>query len=208
MKESVAVSQYILNAAPFARPILEHIRALVHSACPESTEAMKWSFPNFMYKDKILCHMAAFSKHCAFGFWLGSIMEDPENILKTSDHREGMGNLGKITKPGDLPSNKIMKAYILQAKSLIDQGKTLPKKKPAATKEIIIPADLKTAFKENEAAKLAFTAMSPSHKNEYISWITEAKREETRIRRIEVTLQNLEEGKSRNWKYEAKMKKA
>jgi uncharacterized protein YdeI (YjbR/CyaY-like superfamily) len=118
-----------------------------------------------------------------------------------------MGNLGKITSLKDLPGNRIMKSYMLHAMDLIDQGKTLPKKQPAATSVVTIPADLKKALRENLTAQSNFSAMPPSHKKEYINWINEAKREETRIRRIESTVRNAEEGKGLNWKYEAKIKR-
>ncbi|HXF99893.1 MAG TPA: YdeI/OmpD-associated family protein [Bacteroidota bacterium] len=192
------VDAYIAKSADFARPILEHLRALVHKACPDVQETMKWSFPHFDYKG-IMCSMAAFKHHCSFGFWKASLMKDPDGILTTGN---GMGNLGKITSLKDLPSDRILIKYIKEAAKLNEEGVKVDRTKSATKKPLTIPADLASALKKNRKALQVFEKFPPSHKREYIEWITEAKRPETRAKRIATTLQWLSEGKSRNWKYE------
>jgi uncharacterized protein YdeI (YjbR/CyaY-like superfamily) len=197
------IDSYIVRAAGFAIPILEHIRAIVREACPDVQETIKWSFPHFQYKDAILCSMAAFKEHCAFGFWLGSRMKDPEGILAT-ENRTAMGHLGKIRSVKDLPSKKILIKYIREAMSLIDQGVRLEKKvtDPKASKDLVVPADLQAALKKNKVASSVFGGFSYSNKKEYVEWITEAKTEETRNKRLATALTWIEEGKARNWKYQ------
>lgn len=195
------IDVYIEKSAEFAQPILNHLRAIIHKAVPDVHETMKWSFPHFEYKKSILCSMASFKQHCSFGFWLGSLMNDTDNILK-SVGESGMGQFGKITKIEDLPSEEIITQYIYQAVQLIDSGAKLIKKPATTSKEIEIPTILQEAFSLNEKAKATFEKFSPSHRKEYIAWILEAKTEATRERRVVTTIEWLSEGKSRNWKYE------
>jgi uncharacterized protein YdeI (YjbR/CyaY-like superfamily) len=196
-KKDARVDAYIAKSAAFAQPILRRLRAVVHSACPDVEETMKWQFPHFMYKG-MLCSMAAFKQHCAFGFW-HKAMRDEISGGKKSD---GMGQLGKITSLDELPSDSALKRHIKAAMRLNDAGVKSPRPKPKPKKTIAIPADVKQAFAKNEQAHATFDAFSPSHRREYIEWITEAKQPATRDRRIATMLQWLAEGKSRNWKYE------
>lgn len=199
-KKDARIDAYIAKAAPFAKPILTHIRALVHAACPDVEEKMKWSFPHFDYKG-MMCSMAGFKQHCAFNFWKAALMKDPKKILQTGE-RDAMGNLGQIKSLGDLPPDKVMIAYIKEAIQLNDDDVKLPSKPKIPPAESVVPADLTAALKKNRSALKTFEAFSPSHKREYIGWITEAKTDETRARRIATTIEWLAEGKSRNWKYE------
>jgi uncharacterized protein YdeI (YjbR/CyaY-like superfamily) len=198
-KQDPRIDAYIAKAAPFAQAILQHIRKLVHKACPDITETMKWSFPHFEYKG-VVCSMAAFKQHCAFGFWKASIMKDPNKIMQIKD-RGAMGHFDRITTVKDLPADKIMIAYIKEAVQLNENGIKLPAKTKTTQKEIVVPADIIAALKKNSKAKKVFEAFSPSHQKEYIEWITEAKTEPTRIKRLNTMLEWLEEGKDRNWKY-------
>jgi uncharacterized protein YdeI (YjbR/CyaY-like superfamily) len=200
-KRDPRVDSYIEKAADFAKPILVHIRNLVHEVCPEVEETMKWSFPCFDYKGTF-CSMASFKQHCSFGFWKATLMKDAE-LLK-ENQGEGMGHLGRITSMKDLPSDKQLKAYIKEAKKLNDDGVKLPPKKKTTSTDIVVPAFFTKELKKNPAAHTAFQNFSPSHRKEYVQWVTEAKTEETRNKRMATTLEWLTEGKSRNWKYERK----
>ncbi|MBN8854829.1 MAG: hypothetical protein BGO55_20000 [Sphingobacteriales bacterium 50-39] len=197
------IDAYIQKSADFARPILEHIRKLVHKAYPNVEETMKWSMPFFQNNGAIICNMAAFKEHCAFGFWNAPLMKDPEGILQIKD-RGAMGHLDRITSKKDLPSDKILTAYIREAAALNEAGikKAAPKKTPK--KELPVPEELTAAFKKNKKAQATFEGFSPSHRREYIEWITEAKTDATREKRIATTVEWLTEGKSRMWKYEKK----
>ena len=196
------VDAYIKKAAGFAHPILEHLRSLIHKGCPGVKETIKWSFPVFEYEGGILCNMAAFKQHCSFGFWKASLMADPEKILKMREEKTGMGHFDRITSLKDLPSDKILLAYIKEAARLNEEGVKVSRPKPAGpVKELPVPPALLAALKKNKKAQTAFEAFPPSHRKEYIQWITEAKTEPTRDKRIATTLEWLEEGKSRNWKY-------
>lgn len=191
------IDAYIEKSAEFAKPILEHLRKLVHKACPDVEETWKWSFPHFDYKG-VLCSMAAFKQHATFGFWKQSLMEqDAFPAEKTA-----MGSFGRITSLKDLPSDKVMIGLIHQAMELNEKGVKVEKKKPAARKELIVPDDLKKALSKNKKAQAQFDKFSYSHKKEYVEWITEAKTEQTRNKRLATTIEWLAEGKSRNWKYE------
>ncbi len=194
------VDAFIAKSAPFAQPILTHLRKLVHSTCPEVTETIKWGMPFFDYKGSF-CHMAAFKAHCAFGFWKTKILPDPKGILS----RESMGSLGKITSLNDLPADKVLAQYILAAKKLNDEKIPKPATRMMAPKkELSIPDYFQKALQKNKKAAAVFEAFPYSHKKEYLEWITEAKTEVTRQKRMATTLEWLAEGKSRNWKYHDK----
>lgn len=195
-KRDVRVDAYIAKAAPFAKPILEHIREAVHAACPEIEETIKWGMPFFDHKGPV-CHMAAFKAHCALGFWKGSL------VLGTGEWREGaMGQMGRVTSISDLPPKRELTRLIKAAAALNEAGVAVKRKAPVK-KPLSIPDDLAAALKlkKNAKARATFEALAPGHKREYADWITEAKRDETRARRIAQALEWLAEGKSRNWKY-------
>ncbi len=195
------VDDYISKSADFAKPILNHLRKLVHEACPQVEETIKWSMPFFDYKGP-LCNLASFKQHCAFGFWKSALMKDSEELL--SKNESAMGHLGKLTSAADLPPDKKIIAWIKEAKKLNDDDVKLPERKRTDKKEIEIPVEFQTALNKNKKSSDAFTSFSPSHKYEYLEWITEAKTEATRNKRIATTIEWLIEGRSRNWKYERK----
>jgi uncharacterized protein YdeI (YjbR/CyaY-like superfamily) len=204
--EDKRVDAYIAKAAPFAQAVLTHVRGLVHKVCPDVVEEMKWSHPFFVHDGTILCHMAAFKAHCSFGFWgaeMGKVLRE-EGVLEDG----GMGSLGKITSVKDLPSDKKMAGYIRQAVQFIDAGLgdnrvTVARRVVKAPKPVLeTPAEFAAALKKNKVAGKAFDAFSPSCKREYVEWIADAKRVETRERRIAQAVEWIAEGKQRNWKYQ------
>ncbi len=194
------IDAYIAKAAPFARPVLNHLRNIIHATCADVTETMKWSFPHFVYKGSILCSMAAFKQHCSFSFFKASLMNDAEGILTTIG-KTSMGNFGQIKKLADLPRDKILKDYLKQAANLNEAGVKLPRIRIKNTSELEVPDYFMKVLKKNKNAMIGFEAFSPSHKKEYIEWITDAKTEITRDKRIATAVEWIEEGKSRNWKY-------
>jgi len=197
------VDAYIERAAEFAKPVLKHLRELVHRGCPEAQETMKWSFPHFQYKG-MLCSMASFKAHCSFTFWKAGLIkkQNASAGLSTGAEKEGMGNLGRITAPGDLPGDAVLVALVRQAAQLNDQGVQKPRPKPREKKPLRVPAELAAALKKNARARANFEEFSRSHKGEYAEWIGEAKTAETRARRVAETVKLLAAGKHRYWKYE------
>ncbi len=194
------VDAYIAQSADFAKPILAHLRDVVHAACPDVVEEMKWSTPHFDYKG-MMCSMAAFKAHCAFGFWKGALV-----IPEGSD--EARGQFGRITSLKELPSRKVLTAYIRKAMQLNDEGVPAPhvapqRAKARATrgKPVEVPAALAAALKKNKKALAAWKAFAPSHQREYCAWVAEAKRDETRATRVAQSVEWIAEGKQRNWKY-------
>jgi uncharacterized protein YdeI (YjbR/CyaY-like superfamily) len=199
-KKDKRIDNYILKSADFAIPILNHLRELVHIACPEVEESIKWSFPHFGYKGEMMCSMASFKQHCAFGFWKAPLMKD-KKLMENAKGETSMGHLGRITSLKDLPSDAKIIRYIKEAMKLNEQGIKVERKKPQASKEFVVPDYFLNALRKNKAALNTFEAFSPSNKKEYVIWITDAKTDDTRARRIEQALKWMEEGKPRNWKY-------
>ena len=190
------VDAYIAKSADFAKPILKHLRKVVHAGCVNVEETIKWGFPHFDYKG-VMCGMAGFKDHCSFGFWKAALIFGTNETV-----REGMGHLGKITSISDVPDEKTLIAYVRKAGELNEKGIKAPdrsarkKKKPLAP-----PAYFDAALAKNSKARKTFDDFSPSHRREYIEWITEAKRKETRQQRLATSIKWLAEGKPRNWKY-------
>jgi uncharacterized protein YdeI (YjbR/CyaY-like superfamily) len=196
-KKDPRVDAYIARSADFAKPILVHLRKLVHTACPDVQETMKWSFPHFDYKG-MMCSMASFKSHCAFGFWKASLVMDGDAS------RDAMGHFGRITSFDDLPSDKAIVGYVKKAARLNDEGVKVATTPGPPRKPLSIPADFASALKKNATARKTFDALSPSHRREYIEWITEAKTDATRQKRLQTSLEWLGQGKVRNWKYVTK----
>jgi uncharacterized protein YdeI (YjbR/CyaY-like superfamily) len=195
------VDAYIEKSPEFAKPILTYLRQLVHETSPLLTEAIKWGFPFFDYKG-VVCQMAAFKEHCAFGFWKATLLIDPNNALSIGDG--SAGSFGRITKVEDLPSKEILQDFILQAIALNESGKKTPeavKKASAPKTELVIPEYFTEYLTAYPNASLNFHRSSYSHKKEYVEWIIGAKSEATRQKRMETAAGWLAEGKSRHWKY-------
>ena len=201
-KYSPKVDEYIESAQDFAKPILNYIRETVHEFCSDAEEAIKWKFPTFMYKGKILCSMVSFKQYCSMGFWLHDEMKTLKNI-ETDVEKTNMFSLGKVTKVNDLPTKPQLKKIILEAMELTDMGVTLKKAAPSKT-ETAVPEYFQNALIQNKKALEIFEKASLSFRKEYINWITEAKTETTRNKRMEQAIEWISEGKGRNWKYERK----
>ena len=186
------IDAYIKKAKPFARPILEHLRKIVHAGCPSSEETIKWRMPFFEYEGPV-CFMSAFKEHAAFGFWKGKLIFGKET--------EGaMGHFGRITAVSDLPPAKKLIGYVRKAADLNKRG-VQKNRPPRGSQKVTVPADLKSALTKNAKARNTFENFSYSHRKEYVDWITGAKRDETRKKRLKTALQWLAQGKPQNWKY-------
>ena len=189
------VDAYITQAADFARPILRHIRNIVHTACPEVQETMKWNCPHFERKG-LLLGMAAFKQHCVMNFWKGKLI-----MGKLPEEDFAMGQFGRITSLADLPGDEILTTYVKKAVELNEAGiETSSRTKPK--KELVVPDYFLAAIKKNKAALATFQKFSPSCKREYVEWVTEAKREDTRAKRLKTAIKWMAQGKSHNWRYQ------
>ena len=195
-----AFDAYIEKSADFAKPILNHLRSLVHKVCPAADEKIKWGFPNFEYKNEMLCHFASFKKHCAFGFWKGSLMKD-QWLKENAEMENAMGHYGKITSLEDLPADKIIMTHIKEAMKLNDEGIKVPRTKPGKASPIETPGYFLKEIRKNKNAWSNWEKFSNSHKKEYVEWIVDAKREETRDKRMQQAIEWITEGKGMNWKY-------
>lgn len=202
------IDAYIAKAEPFARPILEHVRELVHEGCPGVEETIKWGMPSFVHAGAILCGMAAFKRHASFGFWKHA------EVVGEPAASEGMGGFGKLASIDDLPAKRQLLAWVRKAARLNEARSTGAGKAGSAAKSTgartaamsrplpEMPADFADALRLAPQAQATLDAFPPGHRREYLTWIVEAKREETRARRIAQAIEWLGEGKSRNWKYE------
>src|ERR1700744_4798987 len=195
------VDAYIDKAAPFAKPILEYIRQVVHDASPQITETIKWGMPFFDYKGPV-CMMASFKQHLGFGFWKASRLSDPDGLIKGTDDEAAAGSFGRIEKMEDLPPAEVLADFVRQIIAINESGIKEPKKPVTPKSEIAMPDDFKELLSANATAVGYFEDFSPSKKREYLEWIVDAKSDATRLKRMEQALEWISDGKSRHWKYQ------
>lgn len=193
MTRDPRIDAYIERAKPFARPILAAIRDRVHAAFPSVREDLKWGHPAFLKEDKILLGMAAFKAHAAINFWRAGELGIATNL-------EAMGQAGRLTAVEELPGD--LERWVAAAAALADSrpARRVPKHPPRPAPDL--HPQFAAALDRSPTAKAAFDSFAPSHRREYCEWIAEAKRDETRARRIDQAIGWLAEGKKRNWKYE------
>lgn len=196
-KKDPRVDAYIARSADFARPILKRLRKLVHEGCPDVEEDIKWGGPHFLYQG-MFCAMAAFKNHCAFGFWDAAVLPPK---------REAMGHLGRIASVSDLPPDREIVGYIREAARLAASGEKRPRERKHPKREFPVPPDLRAALRRHAKARAAFESFSPSGRQDYLQWLAEAKRPETRNRRLKTAIEWMEQGKPHKWRYEAKRPK-
>jgi uncharacterized protein YdeI (YjbR/CyaY-like superfamily) len=194
------IDAYIAKSADFAKPILTHIRQVVHQASPLITETVKWGMPFFDYKGPV-CMMAAFKQHLGFGFWKASRLNDPDHLLKGSDEEAAAGSFGRIVTLGDLPSDKALMDFVQQMIKINESGVKEAKKPSAPKAELAMPAGFEKLLRGNLVAMDNFEKFSSSKKREYLEWFAGTKSDATREKRIEQALEWISEGKSRHWKY-------
>ncbi len=197
MSRDPRVDAYIGRQADFARPILEHLRETVHAACSEVEETIKWGMPSFVYKGKILGNIAAFKTHATLGFW-----RSREVLGETGFEDDAMGQFGRITTVDQLPPPHELQVLVQKAAAAIDAGPAPAKPKKPPKPELIAPDDLRTALDALPRAAATFDGFTPSCRRDYVEWVVEAKRPETRAKRIAQAVEWMAEGKKRNWKYE------
>ena len=196
MTRDPRIDAYIAKQADFAQPILARVREVVHEACPDVEETMKWSMPTFLYGGAILCGMAAFKQHASFGYWKHAL------VVGEGEPRDGMGSYGKMASVKDLPPKKTLLAHIRKAMQLNLDKVPAARKASAPKPPPDMPTDLAAALKKNAKARKAYEGFPPSAQRDYVEWITQAKREATRASRLAQAGEWMAEGKRRNWKYE------
>lgn len=192
-KKDPRVDTYIKRAQPFAQPILKHLRKIVHAGCPQGQETIKWRMPFFEHQGPI-CFMSAFKQHAAFGFWRGKLLFGDED-------KGAMGHFGRLTSIKDLPPKGKLIGYVRKAAELNERGTKRSRPKLDPQRKVAVPSDLKSALAKNGKARKTFDAFSYSHRKEYVEWITGAKREETRTKRLRTAIEWLSKGKPQNWRY-------
>lgn len=190
------IDAYIAKAPPFARPILEKVRARVHAAVPDADEAIKWGMPAYLAGGKILLITAAFKGHAALNFWRGQELESSHDAVGA------LGQFGRIEALDQLPSDAELDRLIREAAELARNAPAPRKAKHEPKAPAAMHADFQAALDQAPKAKATLDALPPSARRDYLDWIADAKQDATRSKRIASAIEWLSEGKRRNWKYE------
>ncbi|WPU95271.1 YdeI/OmpD-associated family protein [Mucilaginibacter sabulilitoris] len=195
------VDEYIATSADFAKPVLEHWRQLIHDNCPDVVEAIKWGFPHFDYKGDFMCVIASYKNHCSFTFLKAELMNDAR--LKDSKTLKPIQRfLGKVTKLSDLPPDEEFIGMLKEAMVLNEKGIKVMAPKSDKPKVLEMPDYFSEKLAGNAKAKAVFESKSDSFRKDYIIWISDAKTDATRQKRMEEAIEWIAEGKGRFWKYE------
>ncbi|WP_018341962.1 YdeI/OmpD-associated family protein [Cytophaga aurantiaca] len=199
VNHNTEVDEYIAKMADFAKPILTHLREIIHSTCPDVEENIKWGIPHYSYKGDHLVMMAGFKQHCSFNLYKAELMKD-KAIQESVLAGKKFGFMDKIKDVSELPAKKILVAYIKEAMELNASGTAKPKPvKEKSTVEAVAPKEFTDALKKDKKALAIFESKSPSFRKSYIVWLAEAKTDATRQKRIEQSLEWIAEGKDRFW---------
>jgi uncharacterized protein YdeI (YjbR/CyaY-like superfamily) len=193
------VDAYSQQAEAFAQPILRQLRDIIHAACPEVVEDIKYGIPHFSYRGDYLCIFAAYKSHCSFTLYKDALMKDAR-LRGNSDLPAAKRFMGKLTSVADLPSTDDLKSWLKEAMALNEIGMKLPQREPKTPKDVVMPAAFVEALNANPQAKAVFESKSPSFRKEYNVWIGDARTEATREKRIAEALPWIAEGKGRFWK--------
>jgi uncharacterized protein YdeI (YjbR/CyaY-like superfamily) len=191
VKRDSRIDAYIAGAAPFAKPIITQVRDVVHEACPGIVETIKWGHPSFDHHG-IVCGPTAFTAHCVLSFWKASLLGDASLLRR------------EVKSVDDLPSRRDLLRLVKQAAKLNEDGVTVPeepRKRPSDASTLTVPDVLTNALRKNKKAQATFEAFSHTNKKDYVEWISEAKSDDTRQKRLDQAIEWMAEGKPRNWKY-------
>lgn len=196
MSREPRIDAYIDRAQPFARPILEKVRERLHTVLPEVEEAMKWSMPAYLVDGKILLITSAFKGHAALNFWRGQEIGDGE------PKAGAMGQFGKLKSLDDLPGDSELDQLIREAAAVATTAPAPRKPKHAPKPAPKMHPEFEAALAKAPKARATLEAFPPSAQRDYFEWITEAKQDSTRHKRIATAVEWLAEGKRRHWKYQ------
>src|SRR5438270_1264994 len=180
------VNDSLANAPEGTRPILVRLRRIFRQASPKLEEAIKWGVPCYLFKGPV-GGFAAYKQHVSWGLWKSRALNDPEGLLG-----RGVSVMaGKITKVSEIPPAAKIIALIEQVIALNEAGIKSPK-----PPEPELPADFAAAMKKAGKAARHYAAFTPARKWQYVNWVTQAKRAETRAKRIEIAVERIGEGKT------------
>lgn len=192
--------EYNAKSADFAKPIMEHLRRIIHETCPDVEEIIKWGIPHFDYHGDMMCIFAAYKNHCSFSIWKAALITNPK-LKENIKPGQTMGNMDKIKSLSDLPDKETLIAYVKEAMALNENGIKIVKPKSEKPKVIQVPDYFSEILDTYPKIKEVFESKSPSFRKDYLVWIIDAKTEATRQSRIEQALEWIAEGKGRFWKY-------
>jgi len=190
------IDEAINKAEPFAKAICKKLRTLIFTAEPNMIEDWKWG-PNY-YSNGMVCGFWHFKNHVTFTFYQGAVLKDKYKILQSNPGNVHNRHL-KFTDVKEI-NEKIVIEYIRESVSNNAKGIKLTETKD---KTVIVPADFKKLLSKNKVLPY-FESMSYSHKKEWIMWINDAKKEETRMKRMDKAIVGLKGKQGLNDKYSKK----
>ncbi len=161
-------------------------------------ETIKWGSPVYTMEGKNLLSIGAFKNHYAIWFFQGGLLaKNTELLVKAQEGKTQAMRQIKFDEGSDIDIKEISK-YIEETISHHKQGKKISSSVP---KEVIIADDIRKKFKEDNRFKTAFLNLSPGKQREYSEYISQAKKEETRLNRMEKITPLIIAGKGLHDKY-------
>lgn len=146
-------------------------------------ETVKWGAPTYTFEGKNVVGLAGFKNYFGLWFFQGALLKDPQKVFINAQEGKTKAMLQwRFTSIKEVDKN-LIKEYVLEAIENQKQGRVI--KPQRNTKPLVIPELLQKELDNNLALKEKFEAFSLSHKREYANYISEAKREATKLKRLE-----------------------
>ncbi|MCB0792148.1 MAG: DUF1801 domain-containing protein [Flavobacteriales bacterium] len=200
MIETERINSHIAEQDEWKRRLMVRLRQLIHQVDPGIEETWRWNGPHFD-RNGIMLGMSAHKTCVSIWFHKGALLKDPRRLFEPLEKDEAKGMRVYKLKESDAIDEKAFTELVKQAVKLNEDGVKLSEAKPAR-KTLVVPPELESVLKKDQHAMTNWEGFSYSKKKDYIEWVTDAKREETRKRRIAQAFQLIRDGLALNERYE------
>jgi len=195
MKRSKTVDEYIESTEKW-RAELIRLRKILRSTDLEET--VKWGAPCYTCDGKNVVGLGAFKSYLGLWFFQGALLADKSKVLINAQEGKTKAlRQWRFTSSKEINAS-LIKAYVNEAIELQRQGAAI---KPDRGRPVEVPPQLKRALAGNKTASRAFNALTPGKQREYADYISSAKREETRSKRLEKIIPMIAAGQGLHDRY-------
>jgi hypothetical protein len=194
------INQYMAELPEWQRRMLVRLRQLIHEAAPEVEEAWRWDKPHFDNAG-IMVGLCAFKEHVAVWFHKGALLKDTKKLFEATARTEEKGMRAYKLHEGDKINEAAFLDLVKQAVAVNDKGTKLREAKPTK-KALVVPEDLEQVLRKDPTAWANWEAFPVGHRRAYVEWVTDARQEETRKRRIAQSLEKIREGEQQEERHQ------
>ncbi len=195
MKPARSADAYFREAETWPRELAKLRKILQSTAL---TEEVKWGGPCYTYRGKNVVGIGGFKSYFGLWFHQGALLEDDAGVLINAQRGKTRGlRQWRMHSAIDIQPT-LIKRYVREAIALVDAGNEITADR---TKPVVVPDELNKAMRRVKGATAAFRALRRGLQREYADYIRDAKRDDTKQRRIEKILPMIGKGIGLNDKY-------